>query len=65
VASPTPTPYPIPVPADPNGTVVSVVFLLVLFAVVSLLWWQVRRTRRGALDLEDGPWPSDDAPEAR
>jgi hypothetical protein len=65
VTSPSSSPYPIPVPADPNDIVVSLVFLLVLFAVVSLLWWQIRRTRRGALDLEDGRWASDDPPDAR
>lgn len=65
MTSPSPSPYPIPVPPDPNGVVVSVVFLLVLFALVSLLWWQIRRTRREVLDLEDGPWPSQDPPDAR
>ena len=61
--SPTPTPF--PTPSEPNGTVVSLVFLLVLFTVVSILWWQVRRTRREGLDLEGGSWPSEDPPDAR
>jgi hypothetical protein len=64
VASPTPSPYPIPVPADPNTTVVSLVFLIVLFAVVSVLWWQVRRMRRTVKNLELGPWPPDDGSNA-
>ena len=61
--SPTPTPF--PTPPVPNGAIVSLVFLLVLFTVVSVLWWQVRRTRREGPDLEGGPWPSEDPPDAR
>jgi hypothetical protein len=63
--TPSASPYPLPTPHDPSGTVVSIVFLVVLFGLVSLLWWQVRRVRRADMDLESGPWPSEGPPDAR